>query len=307
MKERFAIRLKALRKEFGLTQEQLAESFGVTIQAVSKWETGSSYPDIELLPKIADFFGVTVDELLTADAAELESREACDCPARTLAEETPAALDACSEEARADADRFCDEEDSGKAQSGERTWRNPYENISFTEFPNDGVLRVVWCRGNTVIGSGEPNGDNKVEINIEGSVKRLEVYGDTVVNGGISGDVCSYGDLECAGGIEGDVKSYSTVNCEGVEGDVNAYGSVNCKGIDGDVNAGGNVNAVDIHGDVRAGGNVSAADVDGDVQAGGLVSCADINGDVRAGNDVNCATVRGDATANGCIRRSDMR
>lgn len=53
-----------LRKKDGTTQEQLANAVGVSVPAVSKWETGNSYPDITLLMPIARYFGVTVDELL---------------------------------------------------------------------------------------------------------------------------------------------------------------------------------------------------------------------------------------------------
>lgn len=58
-------RISELRKEKGLTQDELSEKLGVSPQAVSKWENGLSYPDITLLPAIAELFGVTVDELLS--------------------------------------------------------------------------------------------------------------------------------------------------------------------------------------------------------------------------------------------------
>ena len=61
-----------IRKEKSLTQEQLSEIFGVSIAAVSKWETGVTYPDIELLPKIAEFFDISVDRLLGYDMSKLE-------------------------------------------------------------------------------------------------------------------------------------------------------------------------------------------------------------------------------------------
>ena len=57
------------RNQKGLTQDQLAEHFGVTAQAVSKWETGNSCPDVLLLTTIADFFHITVDELLRGETA----------------------------------------------------------------------------------------------------------------------------------------------------------------------------------------------------------------------------------------------
>ena len=56
--------IQILRKEKGLSQEDLAQVFNVTNQSVSKWETGQTCPDISLLPDIASYFGVSVDELL---------------------------------------------------------------------------------------------------------------------------------------------------------------------------------------------------------------------------------------------------
>ena len=55
--------IRSLRKEKGIGQDVLAGQLGVTVQAVSKWETGGSMPDITLLPQIAQYFGVTMEEL----------------------------------------------------------------------------------------------------------------------------------------------------------------------------------------------------------------------------------------------------
>ncbi len=55
--------IRMLRRRDGCTQDKLAEALGVTAQAVSRWETGGSYPDLSLLPAIANFFGVSLDEL----------------------------------------------------------------------------------------------------------------------------------------------------------------------------------------------------------------------------------------------------
>ncbi len=56
-------KIRNLRKNKGITQEELAEILSVTGQAVSKWETGISVPDISMLPIIARYFGITMDEL----------------------------------------------------------------------------------------------------------------------------------------------------------------------------------------------------------------------------------------------------
>lgn len=56
-------KIRQLRHRDGRTQEVLAEALGVTPQAVSRWESGGSYPDMNLIPSIANYFGVTIDEL----------------------------------------------------------------------------------------------------------------------------------------------------------------------------------------------------------------------------------------------------
>lgn len=56
-------KIKELRLNKNITQDALANSLGVTSQAVSRWESGGSYPDMELIPSIANYFNITIDEL----------------------------------------------------------------------------------------------------------------------------------------------------------------------------------------------------------------------------------------------------
>ena len=64
--------IKRMRLQKGVTQEQLAEAVGVSAVAVSKWERNETMPDISLLPGLAYFFQVSIDELMSYDAAKVQ-------------------------------------------------------------------------------------------------------------------------------------------------------------------------------------------------------------------------------------------
>ena len=64
----FNEKLQELRKQKGLTQEELAEVLYVSRTAISKWESGRGYPNIDSLKAISKFFSVSLDDLLSSDA-----------------------------------------------------------------------------------------------------------------------------------------------------------------------------------------------------------------------------------------------
>ncbi len=70
----FGKNLKKLRREKDLTQDELAVALSLSPQAISRYETGMAYPDIEMLPVIAGFFGVTIDKLLGVSSEARECR-----------------------------------------------------------------------------------------------------------------------------------------------------------------------------------------------------------------------------------------
>lgn len=63
MQINIGMKIRELRHRDGRTQEMLADALGITSQAVSRWESGGSYPDMEMIPSIANYFGITIDEL----------------------------------------------------------------------------------------------------------------------------------------------------------------------------------------------------------------------------------------------------
>ena len=104
--------LKKLRRDKGNTQEELAVHLGISMQAVSKWERDEGYPDITLLPAIASYYNVTVDDLLGVGEIEKQRK-----------------LDAYFEKGR-ELDR------RGEITESVALWREAQK-----EFPND--LRVI--------------------------------------------------------------------------------------------------------------------------------------------------------------------
>lgn len=72
MKLNLGNQIRLNRRRMNLTQEQLAEKFGTSSQAISRWEIGATYPDIEMLPMIASFFETSVDSLLGVTEEEKE-------------------------------------------------------------------------------------------------------------------------------------------------------------------------------------------------------------------------------------------
>ena len=72
-----AERLDAVLKKKGITQEALASALSVSPQAVSKWESGLTYPDMSMIPIIAGYFEVSLDTLFDYDLKELMTISIC--------------------------------------------------------------------------------------------------------------------------------------------------------------------------------------------------------------------------------------
>ena len=75
MNNNFSENLKKLRKENNLSQEQLADELGVSRQAISKWESGSAYPEMDKIIALCDKFNLNIDDLLHKDIKEIKGEE----------------------------------------------------------------------------------------------------------------------------------------------------------------------------------------------------------------------------------------
>ena len=75
MNNNFSENLKKIRKEYKLSQEQLADELGVSRQAISKWESSSAYPEMDKIIALCDKFNLNIDDLLHKDIKEVKGEE----------------------------------------------------------------------------------------------------------------------------------------------------------------------------------------------------------------------------------------
>lgn len=233
------------RKELGLTQEALANKLGVTNQAVSKWESGQSCPDIALLPQIADLFGITIDALFGREAKTEPKREELPWP------------------------------DDGTMRvvlyAGHELLGNGHQAAKEIHFCYEGPALNIHSAVNVTCEA--VNGD----LTAGGSVNCEAVNGSLTAGGEVNceavyGSVTAGGCVNCED-VYGSVTAQGDVSCEDVSGNVDASGEVNCSDVEGDVRSGGDTNCECVDGDIHAGGDVNCDEASGNITAGGDVYC----------------------------------
>ncbi len=92
----FHEKLQELRKNRGLTQEELAEALYVSRTAISKWESGRGYPSIDSLKEISNYFSVTIDELLSSEKVLFIAEKENESNLRSICDLLFGILDVCS-------------------------------------------------------------------------------------------------------------------------------------------------------------------------------------------------------------------
>ncbi len=223
-------RITEYRKRLGITQEALAQKLHISNQAVSKWESDQSCPDIQLLPELADIFGISIDALFGRERSAPQSEQTIDHlpwpnddDLRVVMYLGHKLIAACL----AEKDLRC-----GYPKRVTRV-------LSVVSMQCGHVEGDVICAGNVNC------------QNIGGDADA----GENVACGDVGGDVDAGGSVTC-GHVYGDVDAGGKVICSNVSGDVDAGGSVTCANVSGDVDAGGSIECTRIEGDADAGGNI---------------------------------------------------
>lgn len=247
----FSEQIATMRKQNHLTQEELANKLGLTFQAVSKWETGQSYPDITLLPTIADIFGCSIDALFEHQTPDVGQASA---PGSAL--------------------------DAAFVQPA----KPPVLSVESLPWEDDGTLRVAVFEGRKYVGDELPLTRHpeiaEYTFLYEGT-EPLNIASNLNLScGSVAGDAHADGNLEC-GSVGGDANASGNLTCAEVGESANAGGNLFCTGnIGAEAAAGGHVTANgSISGDVTAGGNVTAGVIEGTIDAGGSVKASNITGD----------------------------
>lgn len=212
------------RKNAGITQDVLAQQLGVTNQAVSKWESDQCCPDVMLLPKLADIFGISLDELFSRESQPGKEPEAVvteqnqTAPAPTWPDDDVLRV---------------------VAYIGHRVVTNQKASEELL-FRYEGPALNVDSRISISCGDVAGNVDAGTNINC----------------GNVNGDVDAGTSVSC-GNVEGSVDAGTEVYCGNVGGDVDAGTDVKCGDVHGDVDAGCCVECGSVGGNIDAGSSVT--------------------------------------------------
>ena len=210
------------RKEKGWTQAELGEKLGVSNQAVSKWESGMTMPDVMLLPSLADLFGIYIDELFSREVKAVTHYELCtelpwpdDTVIRGVVCEGRKILQ-CAELV----DRFTFEI-KGDAKNVQSEC-----NIEVNGFVSGG------CKaGKNINVSGDVSGgcNSGAEIVVGGHLSGgCNSSGDVTVRGSFSGGCNTGGAITCGGNLSGDINCGCDVTVKGNVESVKIKGNVIC-------------------------------------------------------------------------------
>lgn len=230
--------IQRLRRERNITQEVLAAAMEVSVQAISKWETGASLPDIMQLPRIAKFFGVTIDYLFYNDGAEEKLMISGELPGDDI---------------------FRVIQFRGNQMLGIDRWER--DKVINLKIPNALSDQTIDMELNLEIwGNANITGNISGYVECQGGVNCANVGSYIETEGGVNcGNIGSY--VECTGGL----------NCGNVGGYVECGGSMSCGNVNNYVECEGNLNCGDIMSRVECGGDLRCKEIHGSVECDGNI------------------------------------
>lgn len=214
--------IKQLRKNMNIGQDVLANTVGVSVQAVSKWETGQSLPDVGIIPDIAAFFGVSIDSLFFGEDADCTKSDKLSLP---------------------DDDKlYIFQVRNSEILDREKWERDSHIKLAVENFK--GTLNAeIW-------GSADIKGDVGGNVNADSDVACQNVGGSVNAGNGVA-----------CGNVGGGINCGDSVNCGNVSGGINAGDDVNCGNISGGINAGNDVNCGNISGSVSANNSIRCGEI----------------------------------------------
>lgn len=202
----FGERIQKFRKELNMTQNELAEKLFISYQAVSQWENGVTKPDIDMLPKLANIFNVTIDELFNDEkVTRLKGLDLKDDTLYIVVSKGDNILDI--------KDYHTNKINDNVTIQIEGDLLNVYSSFSLKI---DGGIEGDVSAGTSIVCGG-----------INGDV----TAGDDVTCGGVCGDVTAGSDINC-GGIIGEVNAGNDLKCKDIQGNVKVNGNIECHNIE---------------------------------------------------------------------------
>lgn len=196
-----------LRKEFKLTQAELAEKLNVSYQAISQWERGETFPDVTILPELADIFDVTTDSMF---GRENEPQRISNIPDDNVIRAVIL-----------NGNKVVSHEEIAEA--------------SVITFKYDGPARNIESKFSIQCGNVAGSVEAGTHI-ICGDVGSYVDAGEYVMCGNINSYVDAGTYVSCSN-IGGYVDAQENVTCDNISGDVKAAGNVKCGKVDGNVSA----------------------------------------------------------------------
>jgi len=210
------------RKKQNLTQEALAQKLGVTNQSVSKWESAQCYPDISLIPQLAEVFGISIDELFGKE------------PNISGLSDVFSLRDDVFRVVVARGRKIIDVKELHepiyieipKQGDGCRFRVEVFGNIAC----KDSIFGDIECQGSINCGK-----DIFGDVSSQGNIECSLIYGDASN---------FYGTLSCKGDIHGDARTFQggNITCGNISGNVvDCQGNITCEKVEGDVTCQGNI------------------------------------------------------------------